>query len=143
MNPSKILYEIEKIIPFKKIAPVFIIMGIISLFLIIGTIFSDSKTNKYFYEAAIIGEIKDSCQLRQYIWYKIGEDWFILLSNRTDDLLIGDSIYKKANSNMIERVIKYKGEIKDIGFKTSRTIPSLAQVSNLCPKQQQFSTAIK
>ncbi len=90
MKLSKILQVTQKVVPFKTIAPIFIIMGVISLYLIIMTIHSDNKPNKYFYETLIIGKIDDIRHKEQYIWYKIGQDWFILLNNQTRDLSIGD-----------------------------------------------------
>lgn len=127
MELSKILQVTQKVVPFKTIAPIFIIMGVISLYLIIMTIHSDNKPNKYFYETLIIGKIDDIRHKEQYIWYKIGQDWFILLNNQTRDLSIGDSIYKKNNSYLIKVYdrtgkIKYEGEIKEIGFRTSKTV---------------------
>lgn len=127
MKFSKLLYEAHKIVPFKRLALVFIVMGIISLYMIIMTINSDNKPNRSFYEALIIGEIDDISH-KQHTWYKIGQDWIILLNSQIRNLSIGDSIYKINNSYMIEIYdrtgkIKYEGEIKEIGFKTSKTEP--------------------
>lgn len=118
----------NKVIPFKKIAPMFIFMGAIFLYSIIMTIYYETKPNKSFYKATIIGEVDDIRNEEPYIWYKIGSNWFVLLNYQIKDLSIGDSIYKRNHSFMIEIYdkggkVKYEDEIKDIVFKISETEP--------------------
>lgn len=128
MRLEKMFRDMNKVIPFKKIAPMFIFMGAIFLYSIIMTIYYETKPNKSFYKATIIGEVDDIRNEEPYIWYKIGSNWFVLLNYQIKDLSIGDSIYKRNHSFMIEIYdkggkVKYEDEIKDIVFKISETEP--------------------
>lgn len=95
MKLTKMFRDTQKVVSFKTLAPFFIIMGVVSLYMTIMTIYSDKKPNKYFYEASIIGGIDNIRYDQKYTWYKIGQDWFLLLNYQIGDLSIGDSIYKK------------------------------------------------
>jgi hypothetical protein len=121
LHPSKLFAEAQKIVEFRKIAPFFAILGICAFTSLIIVIWNSTQPNKFFYQTSIIGTVTDVYSDERDVWYKIGQNWYVIINPMTNNLAIGDSVFKESDSHDIiifggADNIKSKGEIEEVGF---------------------------
>ena len=121
MSLSKLFYKAERIVPFKRIFPVFVIMGLIIITLIIATIWHENKSNKKFYKIELIGKVEDIYKLQRSNSYKISGNWYLIKGEFINNIMINDSIIKKRNSYVLKiknnkNNVKFEEEIKYLVF---------------------------
>lgn len=128
MDLTKLVFESEKIIGFKiKISTLLYVVGggvclyVCIMIFVLTSWNNNENSNVSFYQNRIIGTVTDVYSDERDVWYKIGQNWYVIINPMTNNLAIGDSVFKESNSHDIiifgvADNIKSKGEIEDVGF---------------------------
>lgn len=128
MDLTKLVFESEKIIGFKiKISTLLYVVGggvgiYVCIMLFVLTSWNNNEnSNVTFYQVSIIGTVTDVYRDEKDTWYEIGQNWYVLINPMTNNLVIGDSVFKESDSYDIiifngSENIKSKGVIEDVGF---------------------------
>ncbi len=122
MNFDKIFKEYEKIVPFKKAMPLFVIMIIVIVIVILGTIISSKIPNRHFFNAELNGRVFEIESRPRDTYFLVGENWYLIKSEIIDKISPGDSINKPQDSYVIkvfdeESRVKWEGEVKSLTFR--------------------------
>ncbi len=116
------LEEHEKILPFKKIKPFFIVMGIVGVIIIFVTIMNSQIPNRDFYKVELSGRVYEIESRPRDTYFLIGSNWYLIKNENIDNISKGDSINKPQESYMLkvfdkESRVKWQGEVKSLIFR--------------------------
>ena len=114
--------EHEKIVPFKKILPFFILMFIVGFILILATVINSNMPNRDFFKAELIGQVYEIEKRPRNTYFLIGNKWYLIKSECVDNISEGDFIDKPQESYTLkvfdkDSKIKWQGEVKSLIFR--------------------------
>ncbi|MFZ5430473.1 MAG: hypothetical protein ACOZDD_09585 [Bacteroidota bacterium] len=121
MDFNRMLEEHEKFVPFKKIKPFFILMGIVGVIFILATIINSKMPNRDFYKVELSGRVYEIESRPRDTYFLIGSNWYLIKTENIDIISKGDSISKPQESYMLkvfdkESNVKWQGEVKSLIF---------------------------
>ena len=122
MHINNMLKEAEKIIPFNKIKPFFILLGTVGIIIIVGNLINSSVPNPDFYRAELSGRVYKIETRPRDRYFLIGKNWYLIKCDIIDKISAGDSINKTQDSYILEvfdkeSKVKWQGEVKSLTFR--------------------------
>jgi len=114
----------NKIVPFRKLMPMYIVLGIMGFITILGVILDSALPNKDFYHVTLIGRINDIHKEPKDTYFLIDHNWYLIKNECVNYMSIGDSLIKKKNSytftilgGIHSEQVKFQQEVKRLVFK--------------------------
>lgn len=125
MNVNYLFEEANKIVPFKKMLPFWVLLIIIGLVIIFTKVWNSKTPNQDFYKAELIGRVQNIQEQIGSTFFKIGAKWYLIKDECITHISVGDSIVKNRNSFHLmifeekSNIIKYQEEVKSLIFESA------------------------
>jgi hypothetical protein len=122
MDLNKLFKVAEKIVPFKRLLPFFILLIIIGAVFIFLKIMNSESSNQVFFEAELNGLVNEIDHKYKVNYFQIGSKWYLIKDECIVYISKGDSINKPKDSYMLrvydkQSNIKWQGEVKRLIFR--------------------------
>jgi hypothetical protein len=121
MDSNKLFKEAEKIVPFKRLFPFFILLFTIGAVYVFSKLINSSLPNKEFFEAELSGKINEIKHSSKNNYFQIGTNWYLIKDECIVHFSKGDSISKLKNSYIVrvydnQLNIKWQNEVQNLIF---------------------------
>lgn len=95
---NKLFCERNNMMPLRKAIPYCIAFIVISIIVIVSQLINGQLPNERYYKVEIKGRVTDIFRKHRKSFFKLEKKWFLIKTDYTTDIAIGDSLYKKENS---------------------------------------------
>jgi hypothetical protein len=122
MDIKRLFVEAQKIVPFKRVLPFFVLLFIIGTILIMSIIKESKMPNRDFFMVGLRGQVYEIESRPKDTYFLIGNKWYLIKNKCIDIICEGDSIEKPKDSYMlkvydIKLKLKWQGEVKSLIFR--------------------------
>lgn len=98
--------------PLKKAIPYSIAFLVVSIIVAISQLIIGELPNEEYYKVEIKGRVSEIFKKHKKSFFKLENKWFLIKTDYTTDIAIGDSLYKQKNSYNMFLYGKYFSGIK-------------------------------